>query len=216
MDSTLGTDATGSSLEHLVTAYYEALDRGVVVNRQAWLGEHPEYSGELSRFLADHDLLNGLVAPLKEAIGTTTVDGPGEPSAPPGSFRPQTIGDYELIRRLGRGAMGDVYEARQVRLNRTVALKMIRAGLLATEEEVQRFRNEAEAVALLDHPRIVTIHDVGEDQGLHYFSMKLIRGGSLADRIEAFRADPRAAASLMIEVARPSSTRTSGASCTAI
>ncbi|MFO0950107.1 MAG: serine/threonine-protein kinase [Isosphaeraceae bacterium] len=118
------------------------------------------------------------------------------------AIHPPTVGEYELVRRLGRGAMGDVYEARQVRLNRVVALKMIRAGLLASDEDVQRFRNEAEAVALLDHPRIVTIYAVGEDQGLHHFSMKLIRGGSLAERVEAFRKDPRAAASLMIEVAR--------------
>jgi WD40 repeat protein len=98
--------------------------------------------------------------------------------------------------------MGVVYEARQVRLNRLVALKMIRSGALATEEDVRRFRNEAEAVALLDHPRIVTVHEVGEDAGWHYLSMKLFRGGTLAERVARFQADPRAAATLMIEVAR--------------
>ncbi len=98
--------------------------------------------------------------------------------------------------------MGVVYEARQVRLNRLVAIKMIRAGAFATEAEVQRFQNEAEAVAQLDHPRIVPIHEVGKIGDCHYFSMKLIRGGSLAHRLDAFRSDTRAAARIVIEVAR--------------
>src|SRR4029077_6745075 len=105
-------------------------------------------------------------------------------------------------RRLGEGAMGVVFEARQVSLNRPVAVKMIRAGLFAGEADLRRFRIEAEAVAHLDHPRIVPIYGVGEHQDCHYFSMKLIRGGSLAPRLPAYLADPRASARLMAEVAR--------------
>ena len=112
------------------------------------------------------------------------------------------LGDFELIQPLGRGAMGVVYEARQLSLNRLVAIKTIRAGVFATEAEVQRFRNEAEAVAQLDHPRIVPIHEVGKIGDCHYFSMKLLPGGSLAHRLETFRADPLAAVSVVIEVAR--------------
>ncbi len=98
--------------------------------------------------------------------------------------------------------MGVVFEARQVSLNRPVAVKMIRAGLFAGEADLRRFRIEAEAVAHLDHPRIVPIYGVWEQQDCHYFSMKLIRGGSLARRLSAYAADPRAAARLVAEVAQ--------------
>ena len=104
---------------------------------------------------------------------------------------------YEVTRLLGRGGMGVVYQAHQVALNRAVALKLIRTGSFASEAEVLRFQNEAEAVAQLDHPHIVPIYEVGRHGRHHFFSMKLIAGTSLDKRLEEFVADPRAAARLV-------------------
>jgi tetratricopeptide (TPR) repeat protein len=131
-----------------------------------------------------------------------------DPSGSGGSTNAETtsatvrcFGDYEIQAELGRGGMGVVYRARQVSLNRLVALKLIQAGVLAGDDELRRFQNEAEAVALLDHPGIVPIHEVGEHDGQRYFSMKLVAGGNLADRLAVYRDDPKAAARLLADAA---------------
>ena len=136
-----------------------------------------------------------------EHLGTPL--GAGEPANDLArGARVRYFGDFELLRVLGRGGMGVVYKARQRSLNRTVAVKMIRAGLWAGDDEVRRFRNEAETVANLDHPQIVTIYEVGEHDGRHYFSMQFVDGPSLAEALPRYAADPTAAARLVAAVAR--------------
>jgi tRNA A-37 threonylcarbamoyl transferase component Bud32 len=122
----------------------------------------------------------------------------GEP--PPGTHI-RYFGDYEIQAEIGRGGMGVVYKARQISLNRPVALKMIRAAALASEDEIRRFQNEAEAVARLDHPHIVPVYEIGEHDGRRYFSMKLIAGPSLQESLSSFTGDPKAAARLMVTIA---------------
>jgi WD40 repeat protein len=137
--------------------------------------------------------------------GRAAVPPPGTPHTLP---EPETliplgqrlVGDYELLEEIAHGGMGVVFRARQLSLHRLVALKMLRAGDFASAEEVQRFRQEAENAAALDHPHIVPIYEVGEHDGLPFFTMKLIEGGRVAGHQERFASDPPAAARLVATV----------------
>jgi WD40 repeat protein len=125
---------------------------------------------------------------------------------PPGGVAaaslPRHFGGYELLEEVARGGMGIVYRARQMQINRLVAVKLMAAGVFAAPNFVARFRTEAEAVASLDHPNIVPIHEVGDVEGQPFFSMRFIEGGSLAQRI-AYRQSPmphREAAGLLAKL----------------
>jgi hypothetical protein len=100
------------------------------------------------------------------------------------------LGDFEIVREMGRGGMGEVYEARQVSLNRVVALKVLSGGLGLTPNAVQRFRREAEAAAKLHHTNIVPVYATGEERGTHFYAMELIDGPSLDRVIREMRGGP--------------------------
>ncbi|HEX8199742.1 MAG TPA: protein kinase, partial [Isosphaeraceae bacterium] len=112
------------------------------------------------------------------------------------------VADYEILAELGHGGMGVVYRARQRSLNRAVALKMIRHGSRARPDQLARFRIEAEAVARLHHANIVQIYDIGEAEGLPFFSLELLPGGSLAERLAGTPQPEATSAALLVTLAR--------------
>jgi serine/threonine protein kinase/WD40 repeat protein len=123
---------------------------------------------------------------------------PGSSAADPVAVSPDSsskqFGDYELLQELGHGGMGVVYKARQMKLNRTVALKMLLLGQFSSEQSVKRFEREAQAAAALHHPNIVSIYEVGEIEGQHYFTMEYVEGRSLASVLRDGPLPPRQAA----------------------
>jgi hypothetical protein len=153
-------------LDDVIHTYLEARQAGLEPDRKQLLESHPDLAAGLERFFAAHDELERLYCPLRDVAQAVknlvdvedAVDGP-HPSTP------QEFGNYDLPEVLGVGGMGVVYRAHDRVLNRDVALKQIITGPLATESDVQRFRNEAEAAAQVEHPTIVPIHEVGEHQG---------------------------------------------------
>jgi serine/threonine-protein kinase len=193
----------------ILAEFLRAAEAGQIPDRRALLARNPDFADELAAFFADHDRLRQLAAPLRPA-GEASPSPAEAPTLAPTSGSPtdtplgmvRYFGEYELLAEIARGGMGVVYKARQVWLQRLVALKMILSGQLASAQDVQRFHSEAEAAANLDHPNIVPIYEVGQHQGQHYFSMKLIEGGSLAQVMPRFRRDGRAAARLLATVAR--------------
>ena len=219
-DETTDLSSREQRVDEAIAAYLAAEDRGCAPDRREFLACYPDLESELEAFFADHDGVGRLAAPLRTGCEgrdrpdptATRGEGMADADTPtrihdgtgriPDFAELHQVGDYELLEEIGRGGMGVVYKARQRRLNRLVALKMILGGRLASAADVLRFRFEAEAVANLDHPHIVPVYEVGEHRGHWYFSMKWIEGGSLAERLDRYRADPRAAARLLVTIAR--------------
>ncbi len=167
------------SIDAVIAAYLEAVDAGRSPDRQELLNRYPRHAEQLRSFFADHDRMNQAAAPLR--LRETSDSSSDAASSPDGALpRVRYFGDYELLEEIARGGMGIVYKGRQVSLHRIVALKMILAGQFASETEVQRFYAEARSAANLQHPNIVAIHEVGQHEGQHYFSMDYIEGKSLA------------------------------------
>jgi WD40 repeat protein/tetratricopeptide (TPR) repeat protein len=180
------------SFEELLAAYLQALEAGQSPDRQEWLRRYPQLAEELQAYFQNLDLFEKAAGPPTARFHV----------AEPESALPRSFGEYELLEKLAEGGMGIVWKARQLRLNRLVALKMIRAGQFASSGELRRFQLEAENAAHLEHPHIVPLYEVGECEGQPYFTMKLIEGGSLVQHLPRLAQDSRALAQLLAAVAR--------------
>jgi WD40 repeat protein/tRNA A-37 threonylcarbamoyl transferase component Bud32 len=171
------------------------------------LGETPTLDEYRARYPARDfgpyvDLFKIVSQPTPSLAEATARSTPSNSQAPAGKvYCIRRLGDYELLEEIARGGMGVVYKARQISLNRIVAVKMILAGNLATKADHDRFHCEAQAAALLDHPNILPVFEVGERDGQHYFSMGYIDGQSLGARLAEGLLPPNEAAELVATVA---------------
>ncbi len=183
--------------EAVLAEYLRRIDRGEDVDQDQIIAEHAEFAKPLREYFETA----AKIAFLAGQPDVTRDSGARSPSSSPHLDVIRYFGDYELLDVIARGGMGVVYRARQVSLNRVVALKMILAGKLADQADVSRFHAEAEAAAILDHPGIVPIYEIGEHKGQHYFSMGYVDGESLSDRIKDGPLPPREAAAYMLKIA---------------
>eukprot|EP00913_Durusdinium_trenchii_P028499 g26727.t1 len=180
-----------AGLDEIIAGFLEAEEVGRPVSPEEVIAAHPQFADELRSFFADRDLLRSAARPLADAIVARR----------PVLGQIRYFGDYELLEEIARGGMGVVYKARQTSLNRIVAVKMILAGHLASEVDVQRFQTEAEAAARLQHPNIVSVHEVGRHDGQCYFSMDYVEGKNLAELTGDHPLPARDAARYVAEIA---------------
>jgi len=216
------------SLNEVLASYLEAVARRERLDRDALVTEHPQLAEELLAFFEDHDCAAKLAEAWRTAEGdaaetvgklgdtdipdlyapTALLDavsigaGSGENSrAYQNGLCARRFGDYEILEEIARGGMGVVYRARQISLNRIVAVKMILSGELADAGDIRRFHLEAEAAANLQHPNIVAIYEVGQVEGQYYYSMEYVAGRSLAQLVREDGIVPKQAAHYVRQIA---------------
>ncbi|MCA9217750.1 MAG: serine/threonine protein kinase [Planctomycetales bacterium] len=166
------------------------------IDTSHYVSQFPQFSEVIGDCIQRHQTRLSKVTP--HAAPNTT---PHPVRLPTEAGDSLTLGPYELIQEIARGGMGVVYRARDHRLDRDVALKVVLAGEFASDEAIERFQFEASAAAQLDHPHIVPIFDVGQEAGRHYFAMGLVEGQDLAKAVSENLYDPRDAAKLIIKLA---------------
>lgn len=222
---------TNDPLDEAFADYLRMSDAGEIASREDFLKLFPDLADDLKELIEAADLLGNVtlsgqpagsssgfnvaaLSPSAETIATSAAaDGSsGDPDATlpmanraasdHGPRLPYDLGDYVLLEEIGRGGMGVVYLAKQHDLDRHVAIKMIRSGILADEDEVRRFYTEAQAAARLRHRGIVGVHQFGRRAGHHFFSMEFIPGTDLQKKINSGTLDPKEAARYVRDVAR--------------
>lgn len=180
-DSSSSCD-TEQQIADILDEYLESLESGNPIPVEEVLGRYPEFADELREYLEGLAMLRG---DLPRADYRSPADADGQEIE-----GGRELGDYRLVREVGRGGMGVVYEAQQLSLNRRVALKVLPFAAMLDSRQIKRFENEARAAAQLHHPNIVPVHGVGCERGVHYYAMQFIDGVTLRAAIDEPTGDP--------------------------
>jgi hypothetical protein len=201
-------------LDEVLAAYLKADESGEAPDRAALLTRHPALVADLTRFFAGLDRVEQVAAPLRAIRQSSGIDTDADAGAT-GSFRsppsptlsappaaPAALPGYEILGELGRGGMGVVYKAQDTRLKRLVAIKQMLVGGDASPALLARFQAEAEAIARLQHPHIVQVHQAGEHDGQPFFVLEYVPGGSLDRQVGGQPQPVREAVKLVLLLAR--------------
>ena len=168
-----------SRVARILDGYLAQVAAGAAPGKQALLAEHSELADSLEACLASLEWIGAATAEHGEPV-----EGTGDAGVPSAT---STLGDFHLLRVIGRGGMGVVYEAQQQSLGRRVALKVLPFAAMLDPRQRQRFLNEAQAAAQLNHPHIIDVIAVGVERGVHYYAMRLVDGPTLAEVVEELR-----------------------------
>ncbi len=205
LDAEMTDDASPDSehdrrLAEVLSQMADDVSQGSPVDFQGVCNAHPDLASDLRR-LWGAVLVTDVAAVSSEQVPLVDPD-----DASARRWRrldlPVTIGDYQLLSELGRGGMGVVFRARQVSLDREVAVKMILRGRLASDQDLNRFLSEASSTAQLQHPNIVPVYEVGDIEGRPFFSMKFIDGDTLGSRLVDGPLPEREAARVVATISR--------------
>lgn len=165
-------------LARILDEYLLGLERGAPLSPEELCAKHPRLAPYLQKYLSSLNLFH------EEAVGSAWKETLPICRLGVGRAAGERIGDFEIVREIGRGGMGVVYEAQQTSLRRRVALKVLPFSSAHDEQQIARFKNEAQAAAQIRHPNIVPVYAIGEEGGVHYYAMQLIEGQSLTTMLE--------------------------------
>ena len=188
-------------LSELILEYIDAIEAGAPIDRAELLAVHADYHAELNQFFESRDRIERVAAPIRmasslgshffpeteDSTSSTDKDSVSSGNRTPLNRPLGQLGEFQLLKEIGRGGMGIVYEAEQISLQRRVALKVLPFAAAIDAKHVLRFKNEALAAGMLNHPHIVPVYSVGNERGVHFYSMQLVEGQSLAALISELR-----------------------------
>ncbi|MGI9471130.1 MAG: serine/threonine-protein kinase [Rubripirellula sp.] len=208
-------ESDSDAFQDLLVECLDAIQEGHAIDLEELRRQHPDHADSISEFLENHKLFQQAIGEIRPSMTQVAISPDARTRVRRGASGstfwslaglkdrefPIPFGEYSLLREIDRGGMGIVFKALHINLNRVVALKIMRSGEMASEEELRRFRAEAEASAAVKHPNIIPIFEVGESHGLVYFTMGYVDGRDLATRLKERKFSPREAVRIVARIA---------------